>query len=208
VRTAVRRSPAARLAARRGAVFVEEAGWEIPASFGDDTRERSAIREQIALADISARAKVDVRGAVPESLPVPGRAFVGRIEPSRAVVFSEPGTEDNILRSLSGVAGPSTTVTDVTHAFAGFCLLGPDLDLVLERTTSWDAATLAVEETTGAPIVDVPALIARRKGSVPTIEVYVAAEYGRFAWSSLLEVVSELGGEPIGWQALRAVGWR
>nr|MBA3363972.1 glycine cleavage system protein T [Actinomycetota bacterium] len=44
MRTAIRRSPAARLSARLGAVFVEESGWEIPASYGDDAAERAAIR--------------------------------------------------------------------------------------------------------------------------------------------------------------------
>jgi glycine cleavage system aminomethyltransferase T len=208
VRTAIRRSPAARLSSRRGAVFVEEAGWEIPASYGDDATERAAIRDRVAIADITARAKVDVRGPFPEALALPGDATVARISTEWAVVFGEPDTEARLLRAIEPLAGSATMITDVTHLFAGFLLAGPDLSAVLERTTSWDPTTLAPGEGTGAPIVEVRALMLRRDLSVPVMEVYVATEYARYVWETLSGVVAGLGGAPVGWQALRAEGWR
>ena len=100
-------------------------------------------------------------------------------------------------------------VTDVTHLFAGFALAGPELPTVLERTTSWDPATLAPGEATGAPIVEVRAMMVRRDLPVPVLEVYVATEFARYVWEALLGVSSPgLGGAPVGWQALRAEGWR
>ena len=97
VSTAIRRSPAARLSSRRGAIFVEEAGWEIPASYGDDAEERAAIRDRVAIADITARAKVDVRGRIPETLAIPGRHR--RSRGSRAewvVVLGAPDAEGRL----------------------------------------------------------------------------------------------------------------
>ena len=43
---------------------------------------------------------------------------------------------------------------------------------------------------------------------VSILEVYVATEYARYAWERLVDVVEGLGGGPVGWQALRAQGWR
>jgi len=207
MRTAIRRSPAARLSSRRGAVFVEEAGWEIPASYGDDEAERAAIRDRVAIADVTARAKVDVRGDIPDSLPSPADTVLARITPRWVVMFGAPDAEGRLLRAIEPLAGSGAMVTDVTHLFAGFALAGPALDAVLERTTSWDPSTLAPGEATGAPIVEVRALMVRRDLPLPLLEVYVATEYARYAWEALSSVVAGVGGAPIGWQALRAEGW-
>jgi glycine cleavage system aminomethyltransferase T len=207
VRAAIRRSPAARLSSRRGAVFVEEAGWEIPASYGDDEAERGAICDRVAIADVTARAKVDLRGAIPDPL-APADTVLARISAEWAVMLGGPDAEGRLIRALEPLAGSGTMVTDVTHLFAGFALAGPDLATVLERTTSWDPTTLAPGNAAGAPIVEVRALMVRRDLAVPVLEVYVATEFARYVWEALSGVVAGLGGAPVGWQALRAEGWR
>ena len=206
MRTAIRRSPAARLSSRRGAVFVEEAGWEIPASYGDDAAERGVIRDRVAIADVSARAKVDLRGRLPAVLPLPAATVIARISAEWAVVLGGPDAETRLIGAIEPV-GPGAMVTDVTHLFAGFAVVGPGLPGVLERTTAWDHTTLAPGEATGAPIAEVRALMVRRDLSVPVLEVYVATEFARYVWEALWGVVSGLGGAPVGWQALRAEGW-
>ena len=208
MRAAIRRSPAARLSSRRGAVFTEEAGWEIPASYGDDEAERGAIRDRVAIADVTARAKVDLRGRIPDTLPTPADTVLARISAEWAVMLGGPDTEGRLMRAIEPLAGSGTMVTDVTHLFAGFALAGPDLADLLERTSSWDAATLAPGEAAGAPIVEVRALMVRRDLPVPVLEVYVATEFARYVWEALSGVVAGLGGGPVGWQALRAEGWR
>jgi len=208
VRTAIRRSPAAPLSARRGAVFVEEAGWEIPASYGDDEAERRAIRDRVAIADVTARAKVDIRGRIPNALPSPADTILARISAEWAVMLGGPDAEGRLVRAIEPLAGSEAMVTDVTHLFAGFALAGPDLAGVLERTTSWDPATLPPGGAAGAPIVEVRGLMVRRDLPVPVLEVYVATEFARYVWDALSSVVAGLGGAPVGWQALRAEGWR
>jgi glycine cleavage system aminomethyltransferase T len=208
VRAAIRRSPAARLSSRRGAVFVEEAGWEIPASYGNDEGERAAIRDRVGIADITARAKVDVRGVLPPTLPLPADAISARISTEWAVVLGAPDTEAGLLRSLEPIAGARTLLTDVTHLFAGVALVGPALPELIERATSWDLSTLAPGDATGAPIAEVRGLLVRRDLALPVLEVYVATEYGRYVWEALSAMVAGLGGSAVGWQALRAEGWR
>jgi glycine cleavage system aminomethyltransferase T len=104
--------------------------------------------------------------------------------------------------------GASAMVTDVTHLYAGFALAGLSLPDALARLTAWDPWTLDAGEATGAPIADVRAIVVRREASVPLLEVWVAMEFARYAWRSILEVVERLGGEPVGWEALRGQGWR
>jgi glycine cleavage system aminomethyltransferase T len=208
VRAAIRRSPAARLSSHRGAVFTEEAGWEIPVSYGDDAAERAVIRDRVAIADVTARAKVDVRGHIPEALPSPADTVLARISAEWVVMLGAPDAEGRLVRAIEPLAGSAAMVTDVTHLFAGFALAGPDLVGVLERTTSWDPMTLAPGEATGAPIVEVRALMVRRDLPVPVLELYVATEYARYVWETLWGVVASMGGAPVGWQALRAEGWR
>ena len=209
MRAPVRRSPAARLSSRRGAVFVEEAGWEIPASYGDDdAAERAAIRDGVAIADITARAKVDIRGDLPDEIFGPAGSIVARISREWALVLGEPNAEADLVRAVEPLAGPRTMVTDATHLFAGFALAGPRLGEVIERATSWDLATLARGEATGAPIADVRALMVRRDVAPDVLEVYMATELARYVWETLAGIVGDLGGAPVGWQALRAEGWR
>jgi len=105
VSTAIRRSPAARLSSRRGAVFVEEAGWEIPASYGNDEGERAAIRDRVAITDVTARAKVDIRGRLPGSLPSPADTVLARISGEWAVLLGAPDAEGRLIRAIEPVAG-------------------------------------------------------------------------------------------------------
>jgi glycine cleavage system aminomethyltransferase T len=189
-------------------VFVEEAGWEIPASYGNDESERAAIRERVAIADITARAKVDARGELPEPLTVPGDAIAARISRDWAVVLGAPDAERALLRGLEPLGGPRTMLTDVTHLLAGVALVGPGMPELVERATSWDLSTLAPGEATGAPIAEVRGILVRRELALPVLEVYVATEFGRYVWETLSGMVDGLGGSPVGWQALRAEGWR
>lgn len=207
MRTAIKRSPAARLSGRAGAVFVEESGWEIPTSYGDDAAEREVIRGSVAIADITARAKVDVRGRIGAALPAAAGALVARIADDWAIVLGPPGDEPRLVSALETAAGSAAMVTDATHLFAGFALAGPRIPEVFARTTSWDPSTLAPGEATGAPIAEIRAVVVRRDLPSALVELYVASELGRYAWETLAGVIAGLQGAPVGWQALRAEGW-
>ena len=113
-----------------------------------------------------------------------------------------------MIDAIGAETGPDVSVTDVTHGYAGFALLGPDVPRVLERATAWDPSTPAPGGAAAAPVVEVPALIVRRELSVPVVEVFFDVGYARYAWEELSRVVGALGGQPVGWQSLRAEGWR
>ena len=48
--------------AKRGATFVEQAGWDVPARFGDSAAEHLAVRQGVGIMDLSQRGKIRVTG--------------------------------------------------------------------------------------------------------------------------------------------------
>jgi glycine cleavage system aminomethyltransferase T len=207
VNEAIRRSPLSRMHADLGGVSEHEAGWELVARYGDEAVERAWVRDGIGLADVTPRSKVDVRGSLDGALSAAGDVLTARIAEDWALVLAEPGGEEVLVPKLESAAGPGAMVTDVTHLFAGFALAGPALNDVLARLTSWNPASLAAGQATGAPIADVRAVVARRDLEVPVLEAYVAAEFARYAWETVLDAVRRTGGGPVGWRALRTEGW-
>jgi len=203
----IRRSPLSRMHGDLGAVLEYEAGWELVARYGDEADERARVRDGIGLVDVTPRGKVDVRGSLEGSLSAAGDVLTARIAEDWVILLAEPGGEEVLVPKLESAAGPGAMVTDVTHLFVGFALAGPALPDALARLTSWDPASLAAGEATGAPIADVRAVMAQRDLEVPVLEAYVAAEFARYAWETVLDAVRRAGGGPVGWRALRAEGW-
>ena len=203
----VRRSPLARSHTDLGAVADREAGWELVAHYGDEAAERTTLRDGVAVVDVTARGKIDVRGALDGALSVAGDVLTARIAGDWAILLSEPGGEEVLVPKVVSAAGVGAMVTDVTHLFVGFALAGPQLPEALARLTSWDPASLAPGEGTGAPIGDVRAVVVRRDLTLPVLEAYVATEFARYAWETVLDAVRRTGGAPVGWRALRAEGW-
>ena len=204
----VRRSPAGAMHAELGADLVLEAGWEIVRSYGDPDKERSFLNSGIAIADVTARAKIDVRGNTVACEPLASDGdVVARMSPEWALLVSRPGTVTERVTSLQNRAGTAAMVTDVTHLYAGFALCGPQLPELLARVTGWNHGGLTPGGSAGAPIADVRAVVVRRELAIPVIEAFVSAEFGRHVWATLLGVVRSLGGGPAGWEALRGEGW-
>lgn len=203
----VRRSPLTRSHADLGAVLDREAGWELVAHYGDEAAERANLLGRIALADVTARGKIDVRGSLEDALSAAGDVLSARIADDWAVLLCEPGGEEVLLPKVGAAAGAGSMVTDATHLFVGFALAGPELPGALARLTSWDPASLAAGEATGAPIGDVRAVVVRRDLSLPVLEAYVATEFARYAWETILDAVRRAGGAAVGWRALRGEGW-
>jgi glycine cleavage system aminomethyltransferase T len=184
------------------------AGWEVVTSYGDEAAERSALRETVGMTDITPRGKVDVRGAIDGPLQRAAGRTRARITDDWALVLTDPGLEAELLSTMQETRGSSVMVTDVTHAYAGLAVAGPGLADLCARLTSWDPATLGSGEATGAPFAEVRAVVLRPPGDHSMLELYVAAEFGRYVWETVGGVVASLGGRPVGWDALRAEGWR
>ncbi len=205
---AVRRSPMAGAHAKLGARIEPRAGWEIVGGYGDDDAERRALRERVGLGDVTPRGKIDVRGDIAGPLRGAGGGILARIAEDWALVVTGAGAEPDVMSAMEAAArGARVMVTDVTHLYAGLALVGPAVPEVCARLSSWDPATLQPGDATGASFGDVRAVVLKREGGPPTLELYFAAESGRYAWETVAGVVARLGGRPVGWAALLAEGW-
>jgi len=198
----VRRSPLSGAHRALGAAFDLEAGWEIVAGYTD---ELPLATSTVSVAEITPRAKVDVRGST-GALGVED-AFAAAIASDWTLVFGPPGAEERLLPAVAST-GSGALITDATHLYAGFALIGPASDEALSQLTAFDAATLPPGGSAGTSFLDVPAVLVRRDLGLPVIEAYVGSEFAGFAWSEVLETVIGLGGGPAGWRALRNAGWR
>jgi glycine cleavage system aminomethyltransferase T len=185
-----------------------DAGAEIVRSYGDVGAERLAVAEAIGVADVTVRAKVDVRGDVDRVVSLFPADVVARIAKDWVVLLAPPGSVADRVASMQTAAGRTAMVTDVTHLYAGFALCGPMLAHAVARLSGWDPATLEPGSATGAPIADVRAIVVRPERPAQLLEMYVATELARYVWRAIVDVVRRLGGQPVGWDALRAQGWR
>ncbi len=203
--TPVMRSPIHALHTTLGARFSLEGGWEIPADYRS-LHEDLYLNEAVGVCDITARGKVDVRGAIDPVLSG-ADGLTARISDVWALFLTTPGGEKEMLPDLGSRAGSGAMVTDATHLYAGFALAGPALPDLFAQVTGFDVSTVEKGSSAGAPIAQVRSVLLRRDLPRDPVEVYVGSDSGRFVWETLLDVARALGGGPVGWDALRAWGW-
>jgi aminomethyltransferase len=190
-----------------GATFAVEGGWEVPESYPRE--HESTALTAVAVADVTARGKIDLQGRIDAVLTrAEADDWVSRIAADRALLFLGPGQAEARMAELGAVVDAGTMVTDVTHLLAGFALLGPGIEAVLQRLTAFDAAALDPGSGCAGPFAGVPAVFLRPALPIHVTEVYVGAELGRYVWESVLRVCRRLGGGPVGWRALKEQGWR
>jgi glycine cleavage system aminomethyltransferase T len=204
----VKRAPAHRLHAALGARFDRLDGWLVPAAYGAIDLERAAIRDGLAIADITARGKVDLRGPVDEMLArlaPSAEAHVARVSARAALILTRPGDVGPCLAAAEQAAGMSGMATDVTSVYTGIALLGPRAGELLARLTSMDVSTVPQGGATGLQLAKIPAILVRGEHA---IEVYAGSESGRYLWQTVAETAARLYGRAVGWDALTAEGWR
>jgi glycine cleavage system aminomethyltransferase T len=209
-RQPVMRSPINAIHHQRGAQLVVADGWEVPRRYRDVERERGAIRDALGLADITARGKIDIRGAVDPalaSLPHIEDAVTARLSRSWALIMSPAATLAASLELITRAAAKDTMVTDATSIYVGIALLGPRVDDLLLRLIRIDPSALKPGQSVATQVLRVPAILVRRQLPVSVVETYVPSEFGRYVWEALFDTAHPLAPEPVGWDALQAEGW-
>jgi aminomethyltransferase len=207
----VMRSPMNEIHRRLGGELVVQSGWELPRRYQDVGVERQAITNALGIADITARGKIDVRGAVDSSLnalPQTRGATLARISRSWALVLTPATGLTSAIETLTASADQKTMITDATSIYAGIALLGPGVPELLLRLTAIDPSELSPGDAVATQMLRIPTVLFRRELPIIAVEAYVPSEFGRYAWESMFEVAQPLGPEPVGWDALAAEGWR
>jgi glycine cleavage system aminomethyltransferase T len=215
--------------ARHGARFIERDGWLVAAAYAGVEQETAAARTGLALADVSAFAKVNLIGhgvaALTEDLT--GTTAALRPRGVAALADGAPGlvcrlAEDHLLllaptvrcaaldaRLAAAASGGAVLRSDATMARAGFCLVGPHLDEFCRRLTTLDVgpAVLPPGSCAETGLAEVLALLVRPpETSPPSLRVYVSWDLAEYVWEQLLKTGRGRGIVPLGLDGLRALG--
>jgi glycine cleavage system aminomethyltransferase T len=194
----------------------------VPASYGSEPAEAEAIRNGLAIADISARGKVHLSGAVDSLLsrmagasvePMQTAAItsggtVARVARDLALALFEPSAETDALAAIEGELTPDAMATNVTSAISAFLVAGPKLDELFARSMTVNVEQIQPGRCLAVRWAQIPAILVVSTPATPLVEMYIGSEYGRYAWRTLLELSHRLGGIPVGWRSLESAGWR
>jgi glycine cleavage system aminomethyltransferase T len=222
LKTPVMRSAAHRSHADLGATFEPRGAWEVPASYGSEAAEAEAIRNGLAIADISARGKLHLSGAVDSLLSrmagaavdpmqtaaITSGGLVARVARDLALALFEPSAENDALAAIDAELTPDAMATNVTSAISGFLVAGPVLNQLFARSMTVNVEEIQPGRCLAVRWAQIPAIMVVSTPATPMVEMYVGSEYGRYAWRTLLELSYRLGGIPVGWKSLDSAGWR
>jgi glycine cleavage system aminomethyltransferase T len=220
-RVPVMRSPAHRLHAAMGGVFERRGAWDVPVLYGTGTDELASLENGLGFADVSARGKVHLGGAVDGlvraltagtveplgTAPLTDGGTVARFARDWAMAMIAPGQESAVLAKL-GSETADAMATDVTSGMCAFLVAGPRLDDFLARTLTMDRRELKAGRCAAATWSRIPAALVALNMPTPAVELYVSSDHGRYAWETICRLAEHLEGAPVGWRALDTWGWR
>jgi glycine cleavage system aminomethyltransferase T len=230
----VMRTPLHRQHVKRGATFARDGAWEYAATYaGDaDVEGRRAMAHGVGIVDVSARGKIDLRGAIgglfsriartsegwgPGRIvaiePAPSEAHPGLIAPISdvwAILFCPPDSVATRLDEMEApVAEGRTMITEVSSQYSGFALAGPRTFELLSLVTGFDLDALEPGAAVATRLLDITGILLHRRldGDRTAVEAWVSSSYARYAWESLLSIGARHGGAPAGRDALAELGW-
>lgn len=225
-RDPVMRSAVHRAHAAMGGTFELRAGWDVPSLYGTERDEVAALESTLGFADVSARGKVHLSGAVDGFIQkltggaveplrtAPARSggnhpagLVARIARDWALALVPASTEPALIAELDGSPTDAAMATDVTSALSGFLVAGPRLEDFLAQSVTLDVADLRSGTCAAATWSRIPAVLVVRELLAPAVEIYVGSDHGRYAWETIRRLGDRVGGSPVGWRALDTFGW-
>ena len=226
---ALARTPVYHWHVAHGAHMVERNDWLIPASYSGVNREVALAHTGLGLVDLSACDKIALRGPGVAAL---AHALAGDSPASRprgVAAFSAGSrvlacrlTEEHLLllalsSNMPTLGDRLTTLSEdarlvqsnVSSAYAMFCLLGTAAEDVLNHLTALDVRSSAFPAGSCAEInlAGVHALLARPAVLV-TVYIAVAWDVGEHVWESLLNASRGHEIRPVGldaWHRLLSV---
>lgn len=206
----VMRSPMNAIHQKLGAEMAIVDGWEVPRRYQDVERERTAARNGLGIADITARGKIDIRGSLNAALAAVSEiqaAIPARVSRNWALVMTPPAQRSSSLDRITHAADPNAMVTDATSVYAGLALIGPRVNDLLARVITLDPSVLPTGGCVATQMLRLPTILLRPRSPLNVVEAFVPTEFGRYAWEAMNEIAVPLDAIPVGWDALQAEGW-
>ena len=211
-----------------GAVMADADGWQLPTHYGDASREAAWLRETVGVSDVSPIGKVRVVGgdagqAVSSLFPQAGDLPTGSVsevdsplDRGGKLLAARLALDEFLVLTPAGVAplavdamhsGPSNCAyaIDVTSGLCGVAIVGPATQNMMSRITETDTSPRALTDRSciQSRFADVQGLLLRRDvNGIAMYQLYASREFGQYLWEVLTETAHEVGGGPVGTQAL------
>ncbi|MSX02183.1 MAG: hypothetical protein F2813_03370 [Actinobacteria bacterium] len=208
-----------------GAHIEERDGWRVAASYGDPVAEKQACAESVGLAELSCLGVTELLGAPSVITQITadvagtgaklgeavfaGGAWWCTVKPERILAITNPADTAELRASLEAAAASSgevVSVTDLTSALTTFSVSGPLARDAFARVTALDVRDREFPVCGFMPgsIGRVPGLLLRQ-GENSYLHTFGAAS-AQYMWESMIDAVEELGGRPVGIDALGPLG--
>ena len=211
-----------------GAVMDDADGWQLPLHFGDAGQESAWLWESVGVSDVSPIGKVRVVGReaasvvamlvavaggqgintvaeVDSTLERGGKLLSARLADDEFLVLTPPGVAASAVAALRQADTGCAYAIDVTSGLCGMAIVGPDTQALMSRITDVNTAPDAMPDLAcvQSRFADVQGLLLRRDvNGIAMYQLYAGREFGEYLWEALVETAKELGGGPVGTQAL------
>ena len=223
---AIARSSVEHLAASSGAVFEERDGWNVAVRFDDPDAERALCDSSVGFADVSQLGKIEVQAGSDDLAAIVAAAGGGaslelgsavRAEGAwwcpysaqRAVVICAPrdtaALRDRLTASAADANGLASVI-DTTTSQGALAIAGP---LARETFARFTAIDLRPQVT---PVHAFrPGSVARTGGAIlceapDRYLMLFGAALGQYVWTLVADAAGNLGGGPVGIDALEPLG--
>jgi glycine cleavage system aminomethyltransferase T len=202
---AVARSPMEREAIAAGATMEVRDGWNVATSFaGEDSR----LRDTVGFADMSHLGKLELNGRFEELAPAPlefglatraENAWWCPVARDRAILICEPGAIAGYRERFGARA------IEMTTTYAALTIAGPQSREVFARFCALD-----LRPQSAPPRAFRPGSVARTPGYVVREDfdrflMLFGWALGRYVWEQVADAVEQLGGGPVGVDALAPI---
>ena len=223
-----RRTAMYHVQAAMGAVMADADGWQLPLHYGNAGQEGRWLRETVGVSDASPLGKVRVVGAeAPQSVAAlvqsageqavgsvaeadsplerGGKLLSARLTQDEFLVLSPAGVAPSAVEAMRREGSDCAYAVDVTSGLCAVAIVGPSTHELMSRVTDLDTSPRALPDLAcvQSRFAEVQALLLRRDvNDMPMYQLYAGREFGEYLWEVLVESAREVGGGPVGTEAL------
>ena len=211
-----------------GAVMADADGWRLPLHYGDASQEARWLRETVGVSDVSPIGKVKIIGtgaaqavatlvlpAMDQStgtvhegdspLERDGKLLSVCLASDEFLLLTPAGVAPSAVDSMRSADTDCAHVVDVTSGLCGVAMVGPATQGLLSRITEVDTTPGSLADLTcvQSRFADVQGLLLRRDvGTIVMYQFYAGREFGEYLWDVIVEAAKEVGGGPVGTEAI------
>ncbi len=213
---ALARSPMERQALAAGARREQRDGWNVAVELEGPAEEGERCRTSVGFADASHLAKIEIQAPAEGLAAAVAEAGAGPLELGRATRSEGswwcPYTRERMIVIAPTALGPAlrdrldatpgATVLDVTTAFGALTLCGPLARETFARFTALDLRPQSLPERGFLPgsVARGPGAVLREQGD--RFLMLFGSALGQYIWTVVADAAENLGGGPVGADAL------